>query len=403
MEIRTTNVYEKNYNIEPGIKIVINRWWTRSWKTYNILHLFLVWLISWLIDNSWKVFDSWVLHIVRKHSTTLRWSVLRDFEELIYKYELWSYIKINKTEKTYKFWNRTIEFIWADDQQKLRWMKRDILYCNEANELNYDKEFFQLLIRTKYRVFIDFNPDDEDIWINQELELKRQYVDKDVKVIVSTYKDNPFLEEWEIKEIERLETLDPMLRKIYWKWEYWKIQWVIFENWEIIEKVPENANFIAYWQDFWYTNDPTSLEALYKFNWWIVIDELIYETRMTNQDIIERYKNLWVNPTDKIWADSSEPKSIEEIYRGWFNIDWVTKWPDSIVYWISLMKQYKIYITARSINTIKEFKKYKWAVDREWKSLNKPVDKFNHWIDWIRYCVMMELWNKKPDLDIFIW
>lgn len=177
MKIRTTKVFEKNFNIENK-KIVINRWGTRSGKTYNILLLFALWLMTGKIDNSWKIFTSWILHIVRKYSVSLRVSVQRDFEEILHNLWLWNLLKINKTDKTYCFWNRIVEFIWADDEQKLRWVKRDILYCNEANELSYKKEFFQLLIRTKYRVFIDFNPDDVDHLINQELELKRKNIIK---------------------------------------------------------------------------------------------------------------------------------------------------------------------------------------------------------------------------------
>lgn len=402
MKIRTTRVFERNFNILDK-KIVINRWGTRSWKTYNILHLFVLWLMTWKIDNSWKVFESGVLHIVRKYSASLRASVQRDFEEILHNLGVWGYVKVNKTEKTYTFWNRIIEFIWADDEQKLRWMKRDILYCNEANELAYKKEFFQLLIRTKYRVFIDFNPDDIDHWINQELELKRKVVEKDVEVIVSTYRDNPFLSEAEVREIEILQKTDPLYWKIYGEWEYWKLQGLIFENVNIVENIPENAEFICFWMDFWFTNDPTTLVGIYKYNSELIIDELLYKTQMTNQDIVNFLKseNIWKN-SENIWADSSEPKSIEEIYRAGFNIQAVEKWPDSIMFWIDKMKEFKLNVTSRSINTIKEFRKYTWKTDKEWKSLNKPIDGFNHSIDAIRYGVMMSFWRQKI-IDIYIW
>lgn len=401
MKIKTTSVFERNFNIKDK-KIVINRWWTRSGKTYNILHLFALWLITWKIDNSWKIFESWVLHIVRKYSASLRASVQRDFEEILHNLGLWQFLKINKTEKTYIFGNRIVEFIGADDEQKLRWMKRDILYCNEANELTYKKEFFQLLIRTKYRVFIDFNPDDVDHWINQELELKRQVVEKDVEVIVSTYRDNPFLSEAEVREIEILQKTDPLYWKIYGEWEYGKLQGLIFENVNTISKIPENAEFICYWMDFWFTNDPTTIIWIYKYNSELIFDEILYRSQMTNQDIVNFLKseNIWKN-FEEFFADSSEPKSIEEIYRAWFNIKPVEKWPDSIMFWIDKMKEFKLNITSRSINTIKEFRKYTWKNDKEWKSLNKPIDAFNHSIDAIRYWVMMSLWRKK-EIDIFI-
>ena len=402
MKIRTTKVFEKNFNIENK-KIVINRWGTRSGKTYNILLLFALWLMTGKIDNSWKIFTSWILHIVRKYSVSLRVSVQRDFEEILHNLWLWNLLKINKTDKTYCFWNRIVEFIWADDEQKLRWVKRDILYCNEANELSYKKEFFQLLIRTKYRVFIDFNPDDVDHWINKELELKRKNIEKDVEVIVSTYKDNPFLSEAEVREIEILRKTDPLYWKIYWEWEYGKLQGLIFENINIIEKIPEEAEFICYWMDFWFTNDPTVIVWIYKYNSELIFDEILYQTQMTNQDLVNFLKsqNIWKN-SENIRADSSEPKSIEEIYRAWFNIKPVEKWPDSIMFWINKMKEFKINVTSSSINTIKEFRKYTWLTDKEWKSLNKPIDWFNHSLDAIRYWIMMSFWRQK-NIDIFIW
>ena len=392
MEIETTSVFLNNYQSKK--KINVNRGGTRSWKTYNLLKLFLLWLITWKIDED-KTFNSWVLSIVRKYWSTLSKTVQRDFDEIIQNethngVPVYNIITVNKTERTYIYWKRTIEFIWADDQQKLRGWKRDILYCNEANELWYNNEFFQLLIRTKYKVFIDFNPDDEEVWIKKELEDIRRLTEKDVRVIVSTYKDNPYLSEWEIKEIERLEKTDPMLWQIYWLWQYGKIQWLIFD-YTVVKEVPQNSNFIGYWLDFWFTNDPTAMTAVYLYEWELYLDERIYQTQLTNNDIVNKFKTLNINMHDDIVWDSSEPKSIEEIYRAWYNIRGAVKWPDSILFWIDILKQYKINITETSTNVIREFKHYKRALDKEWKALNKPIDEFNHAIDGIRYICMYKL------------
>lgn len=403
MDIETTSVFLNNYTSKK--KININRWWTRSWKTYNLLKLFLLWLITWKIDDE-SIMETWILTIVRKYWSTLSKTVQRDFDEIIQtEIHNWqpvaNIITSNKTERTYTYWKRVIEFIGADDQQKLRWWKRNILYCNEANELNYNSEFFQLLIRTKYKVFIDFNPDDEEIWINKELEQKRRLEEKDVRVIVSTYKDNPYLSDNEIKEIERLEKTDPMLWQIYWLWQYGKIQGLIFD-FNVVPRVPVEANFIWYWLDFWYTNDPTAMTWVYLYNNELYLDEIIYQTQLTNSDIIKKLKDFWIRQNDDIVWDSSEPKSIEDISRAWYNIRWAVKWPDSILFWIDLLKQYKINITETSINVLREFKHYKRALDKDWKALNKPIDNFNHAIDWIRYICTYKLKAKKT-FDIMIW
>ena len=393
MEIKTTSVFLNNYTSKK--KININRGWTRSWKTYNLMKLFLLWLLTGRVDDD-KYFETWILSIVRKYWSTLTKTVQRDFDEIINsEMHDWksvaNLIEINKTERTYKYKWRVIEFIWADDQQKLRGWKRDILYCNEANELWYNNEFFQLLIRTKYKVFIDFNPDDEEVWINKELEQKRRIDEKDVRVIVSTYKDNPYLSESEVKEIERLEKTDPMLWQIYWLWQYGKIQGLIFDNINIVPSIPSQAKLLWYGLDFWYTNDPTAFIWVYLFDWELYFDEKIYQTQLTNQDIVNQFKNIWINRSDDVIWDSSEPKSIEEIYRAWYNIKGATKWPDSILFWLSIMKEYKINITQTSTNVIREFRHYKRATDKDGNALNKPIDDFNHAIDGIRYLCMEKL------------
>ena len=397
MKIKTTSIFWNNYNSEK--KININRWGTRSWKTYILLLLFLFWLLFWKIDKN-RYFKTWVLTMVRKFSSNLKNSTQRDFENIIDSYWKRGEIEINKTDRTYKYGWRMVEFMWADDQQKLRWTTRDILYCNEANELWYNTEFFQLLMRTKYKIFKDYNPDDEYIWINTELEQKRRIEEKDVRVIISTYRDNPFLPIEQVKEIERLENSDPQMWKIYWLWHYGKLEWLIFQITEI-KAIPKEAKFVCYWLDFWFTNDPTALIAIYKSWDSLIFDELIYQTSLTNQDIINKLKWLWIKRPDEIFWDSSEPKSIEEIYRGGFNIKSVTKGADSIKYWIDILKNHNLVITEKSYNLRKEFKKYSWKLDKNWKALNAPIDEYNHWIDALRYGVMMKLWNKKkPTLFI---
>ena len=396
MDIQTTAVFLNNWKSKK--KININRWGTRSGKTFNLLQLFLFWLMYWKLDED-KYFEKWILSIVRKYSSSLKATAQRDFEEIIDMWWVREKILINKQDRTYKYVWRTVEFLWADDQQKLRGWKRDILYCNEANELAYRQEFFQLLVRTKYKVFIDFNPDDEYIWINTELEQRRRLEEKDVRVIVSTYKDNPYLSANEIKEIERLEHTDPAYWNIYWLGNYWKLEGLVYTFQEV--KDTQEAIFLCYGLDFWYTNDPTALVALYKQGDSIIFKELIYETWLTNQDIVLKLKDLWIDGNAEIFADSSEPKSIEEIYRGGFNIHPVKKWPDSIKFWIDLMKQYTIKTTEESVNIKKEFRKYMWKKDKEWKALNVPIDMWNHALDAARYAVMMKL-TKEPDLDIYL-
>ena len=234
------NIFEKNFYTDK--RIVINRGGSSSGKTGTLIRMILVWLFHGQIDNSGKVFERWTLSVVRKYTSNLTKSVLRDWENILDETETRQFLEINKTEKTYKFQNRTVEFIGIDDPQKARWPRREILYCNEANELTYE-DFRQLAMRTNYRIFIDFNPDDEDIWINTELEQRRAITDGDVDVIVSTYRDNPFLSPEIVKELERLKDIDPIYWQVYGEGQYGRLEGRIFSFKEIVE-VPESAKLL---------------------------------------------------------------------------------------------------------------------------------------------------------------
>lgn len=401
LDLQATQVYIKNRKTNK--KIIVNRWWTRSSKTYSILQIIFIWLLTGKIDD-YSYFEEWVLSIVRKYGATLNATVIRDWEEIItnnwYEYLLWDWYK-SKSDRTYKFEWRMVEFMWADDEQKIRWRKRDILYCNEANELWYNNEFFQLMIRTAYKIFIDFNPDDENIWINTELEQKRAITKWDVEIIVSTYKDNPYLDKNIVEEIEYLWQTNPSYWRIYGLGEYGRLEWLVFDNWTEIDEMPDNYKFLWFGMDFWFTNDPTTLVWLYQIDDWIVFDEVLYETGLTNQDIAKKFEDNWIDKTDDIYADCAEPKSIEEISRAWYNMYPCEKWKDSINFWIDVIKQYKMYVTSRSVNLKKELKTYTRKQDKNWKYLNKPIDTNNHLIDACRYIATEKL--KKWDVLISIY
>jgi phage terminase large subunit len=390
LRLDVTPVYTKNYASEKRIKV--NRGGTRSSKTRSIAQLAVLWLFTGQISRNRKI-EKGVWSTVRKYSTTLDATVIRDFEEELDKQQLYGAVKHNKTKRTYEYSGRMVEFFGADDEKKLRGAKRDILYCNEANELQFKAQFFQLLIRTTNDVFIDFNPDDENVWINTELEQKRAIEKGDVEVIVSTYKDNTFLPQVLIEEIEYLERTDPEFWKIYGLGQYGKVYGVIFENYTIVNEIPNDAVLVAYGIDFGFTNDPCAIVEVRKQNGELFINELEYKRGMTNNDIAERLKQLGINSYDYIVADSAEPKSIQEIYNHRFNVHGAEKGKDSINNSIDILKRYKLNITSKSVNLLKEVKTYKWATDKAGNSINTPVDYNNHVIDAVRYVALNKLMN----------
>ena len=387
MHLETTPVFTRNYASTKKIKI--NRGGTRSSKTRSIAQLSVLWLFTGQISRDREI-PQGVWSTVRKYSTTLDATVIRDFEEELEKQELYGAVKHNKTKRTYQYGQRMVEFFGADDEKKLRGAKRNILYCNEANELEFKTQFFQLLIRTEDDIFLDFNPDDENVWINTELEQKRQHEMKDVEVIISTYKDNTFLPHSLIKEIEYLEKTDPEFWKVYGLGEYGKMFGLIFENTNIIDVIPTDATFIANGGDFGFTNDPCAMLEVYKQNGELYINQLEYKRGMTNPMIADRLKELKIDRKEIVF-DSAEPKSIQELINQGINVFPAKKGTDSIRTSIDILKRYKLNITANSVDLIRELRTYKWVLDKAANPTQVPIDYNNHLIDSLRYVALNKL------------
>lgn len=396
-----TKTFERNW--ESKKKVVVNRGGTRSSKTYSLCQLFANWLMTGWIRKETFI-ERGVASIVRKHSTTLKNTVMRDFEEVLKDtiiegtdVSLYSQIKHHKTDRTYSYQGRTVEFFGADDQQKIRGYKSKILYCNEANELSFKKEFFQLLMRTEALVVIDFNPSDPYVWINEEIEQKRAHDKGDVDVIVSTYKDNKFLLKTQVEEIEYLKETAPDLWQVYGLGEYGLIKGLIFPKVTIITEMPDDLKMQGFGKDFGFTNDPTTLYHCGTMGKDLFVDELLWGHGYTNPMITSHYDSIGIEKRyDEIFADSANPKDIQEIANAGYNIKPAKKGKDSILHGINLIKQYNLHITARSTNLLKEQKKYKWAEDKEGNPTNKPIDNYNHGWDSIRYYATMKLNSDKP-------
>lgn len=372
LKIKTSNVFDRNY--KAPTKIVVNQGGTRSGKTYSICQL--------LVVKSFEVNDC-VFSIVRKSLPSLKLSVMRDFFEILNTLDLYDESCHNKSEHTYRLNNNLFEFISLDQPQKKRGAKRNYLFCNEANELSWE-DFFQLLVRTEDKIFMDYNPSDSHHWIYDKVITR-----DDCTFIKSTYLDNPFLPFELVKEIERLKETDEEYWKIYGLGERGFSKSIIFNKVQVVGRVSDDAKLLAYGLDFGYTNDPTAIIEVYEHEGSLIFNEVIYERGLTNQDIVSSLLNIGVDRRRPIFADSAEPKSIEEIYRLGFNIKPVSKGKDSINIGIDLLKRYKLKATASSSNLINEFNNYKWQEDKNGYLLNKPIDNFNHAIDALRYAVIM--------------
>lgn len=357
-------------------KIIIEQGGSRSGKTYNIL----IWIIfGYCLRNKNKI-----VSICRKTFPALRTSAMRDFFEILKNNELYSEEEHNKTSHEYKINGNLVEFISLDSPQKVRGRKRDLLFINEANELFWE-DWNQLVFRTVGRIILDYNPSDEFHWIYDKVKIR-----EDADFYKTTYKDNKFLEESIVKEIERLQYTDENYWRIYGLGEVGQSKATIFQFREI-EKIPDNAKFVSYGMDFGYTNDPTCISKIYLHDTNLYAEELLYRTGMTNRDIHNELLSLGVGRREEIFADSAEPKTIDELYRYGWNIKPSTKGRDSVNIGIDMLKRYTIHVTKKSQNAIKEFRNYKWKEDKNGNILNTPEDKFNHFTDSLRYGIYNKL------------
>lgn len=327
--------------------------------------------------------------IVSESVPHLRRGALKDFEKIMRSTNRWVEGHFNKSLLKYTFANGSyIEFFSTDQPDRLRGARRHRLYVNEANNIQWEA-YMQLAIRTSDSITIDFNPTHE-FWYHTEI-----VGDEDWEEIVLTYKDNEALSESIVKEIEKAK--EKAITSAYWE-NWWNVyglgklgslEGVVFSNWTIFDHVPEKAKYIGSGMDFGYSNDPTTLIDVYQYNNIYIFDEVLYQTGMLNNEIARAVRKD--GKQRLIYADSAEPKSIEELRRAGVRILGADKGRDSITYGIDLLQQQEFKVTKRSTNLIKELRGYVWDIDKNGKQINKPVDYLNHGIDAMRYFAMMKM------------
>ena len=370
-----TTAIRKIEALKKRIKIIQGG--TSAGKTYGILPI--------LITKA-ATYPKTEISVVAETIPHLRRGALKDFLRIMKDTGRYFDERFNKSLLRYEFANGSyIEFFSADDSSKLRGARRDVLYINECNNVTFES-YNELAIRTKKAIYLDFNPANE-FWVHTELK-----DEQDSDFLILTYKDNEALDNSIVQQIEknRLKAETSAYWANWWRvyglGEIGMLEGVIFSNWKTIDILPKEANLIGIGLDFGYTNDPTAIIEIYNYNGARIINELKYQTGMLNSDI--------ANALPKhvpVYADSSEPKSIEEIKRYGITIKGVTKGKDSINYGIDVMQRNEYLVTSNSTNLIKELRAYCWDTDKQGTRLNKPIDTNNHGIDALRYHEMETL------------
>lgn len=383
-EMTVTGNFEKHQATTR--KIVVSQGGGRSGKTFSILQL----LILEAITNK-----NQLISVVAENVPFLKRGAMRDFRVIMDAIGFWKETNWGRVDSTYDFGNGSrIEFFATDTAGKAVGAARDYLFINEANNVKYEIAF-QLIARTKQRTFIDFNPVSE-FWAHTEILNNPAFKDS-VDYVHSTFKDNQLLDN-SIKEtmLARAE-IDKNYKTVFIDGEIGTLEGLVFPTFTQVDTIPEKAR-VVYGLDFGYSHDPTALIEISMLGDDLYLNELIYRTGLLNSDLNALMRQHGVNGT--VYADSSDPKSIDDLYLMGWNIHPVVKGPDSVTWGLDLMKQYRINITKTSTNLIKEFRNYTYDRDKEGKPLNKPIDLFNHGIDAARYAVMMLQRSKHEYNDI---
>lgn len=293
--------------------------------------------------------------------------------------------QINEGERIIKCINGSlIEFTSYKDAQDAKSGKRDYLFINEANGISYEI-YWQLAIRTRRQIFIDYNPSAR-FWVHDEV-LGRE----GVRLIISDHRKNFYLSDEEHARIEGI--TDDELWKVYARGLTGKIEGLVLTNWDIVDALPpmEEWKMSARGLDFGFTNDPSALEHVVEAHGDLWVDEEIYSTGLTNPMIAERAKGEGITSQQVIIADCAEPKSIAELKALGLWVSPSPKGADSIISGLDILRRYRIHVTRRSRGLLANMRSYKWDKDRDGNMTNKPEDANNHGIDAIRYVALAKL------------
>jgi phage terminase large subunit len=383
LELKTTTVFSKTRDalLDAKIRFIIEQGGSRSSKTFSIMQMIIVHCLTEANQ---------CVSIVRKSFPSLRGSVMREFFDLMKSLDLYKVKNHNKTENIYTFPNGSIvEFFAVDDPQKLRGRKRDILYANEANELNYE-EFTQLNLRTSTKLIFDFNPSESFHWL-YDLIARPESI-----LIHSTYHDNPFLTAAQIQEMEYLKNVDENYYRVYALGEKGIGKTTIYSHWKFYTEEPETKETI-YGLDFGF-NVPTSLLQVDIIDNKFYTKELIYRQGMTSNDLVAEMNRIQVSKKSEIICDSARPEIIEDLKRAGYNAKTAIK---DVKDGIDSVKSSELFIHKESLNIHKELTAYKWKTNGD-IILDEPVKIWDHACDALRYAIhYYKQKNKRANSNFF--
>jgi phage terminase large subunit len=332
--------------------------------------------------------------ILRKVRSRVRESVLEVSKNLLdatgETYEF------NKTERTIAFNapnGKRNEWLFdgLDDPDKIKSIKGVTgIWMEETTEFTKD-DFTQIDLRLRepgpsyHQIILSFNPDEAAApWIKERF---FDHKDSDALVHTSTVEDNPIAEIREAYRV-RLDMLDDPTYSAIYRFGQWALAKGVIFNWEVVGR-PEGIFWdeIFYGLDFGFSVDPAALARVYRKADEFWLEELLYARNLTNQELASVMKSKGINRTDEVYADSAEPKSIEELCRAGLNVKPCAKGADSVRAGIDYLKNLKIHILGDSPNLVDERRRYKYKTDKAGNSLAVPAELNDHLMSAVRYAI----------------
>jgi len=336
-------------------------------------------IIQILIDKAQKDKIPTLTSITSESMPHLKRGAIRDFLNIMEEHDYFDPARWNKSDFTYTYESGSkIEFFSLDMPHKVRGPRRQRLFINEANNIPLET-FDQLEVRTEDEIWLDWNPTNE-FWFYSDVLPKRD----DVDFITLTYKDNEGCPKSVVDSIETRKD-NKQWWLVYGEGKLGEVEGKIYKDWQIIDDIPHEARLERYGMDFGYTNDPTVIIGIYRYNGGFIVDEVTYQKGLSNKSIADIFSNR-----DKalVIADSAEPKSIDEIRTYGVNILGATKGQGSVYQGIQWVQDQRISLTKRSLKTIKAYRNYLFKEDKDGRILNDPDDAIHEWsnsMDAIRY------------------
>jgi len=362
MEIKATTVLKRLLASEKRFILSVGS--SRSSKTYSVYQWILIYCMKHQGQGKW-------ISCIRRSFPSLKRSLLREFIEFLDRLGLYSTKVHNKSSQIIEVYGNYVEFFSLDNYEKVKGAKRDVAYLNEVTEIDYEPAN-QVFLRTTEKIIMDMNPSDTYHWV---WNMKSR---DDVEYIHSTYKDNPFLEEDVVRQIESYKELDENYWRIYGLGLPGVSQTTIYSHWKTHKEVAGEIISTCYGLDIGF-NHKSCLVRLDETTDSLYFSEVIYSSGLTTGDLLDLI--VQKNIRDHIYCDSARPDIIEDLRRKRLLAKGAEK---AVKEGILHLKSKKLSIHEDSDGLLEEIKHYRWKSAGE-VIIDEPVKVNDDGMDAMRY------------------